>query len=116
MEHAIEAGRKIRKGENGSDQARSAEWRNLVADVEDLIKKVAHVDNAEIAEMRAKVEKTLSRAKAAAGDSVASMREYARDATRVTDEYVHDSPWAAIGIAAAAGVLIGFLASTTTRR
>jgi ElaB/YqjD/DUF883 family membrane-anchored ribosome-binding protein len=27
------------------------------------------------------------------------------------DDYVHDSPWTAIGIAAAAGMLIGFLAA-----
>jgi ElaB/YqjD/DUF883 family membrane-anchored ribosome-binding protein len=114
MEHAIEAGRRTRKADNGGDQGRT-EWRNLVADVEDLIKKVARVDDADIAEMRAKVEKTLSRAKAAAGDSVANIRGYARDATRVTDEYVHESPWTAIGIAAAAGVLIGFIASTTRR-
>jgi ElaB/YqjD/DUF883 family membrane-anchored ribosome-binding protein len=28
---------------------------------------------------------------------------------RQADGYVHDSPWTAIGVAAAAGILIGFL-------
>jgi ElaB/YqjD/DUF883 family membrane-anchored ribosome-binding protein len=30
---------------------------------------------------------------------------------RQADGYVHDSPWTAIGVAAAAGILIGFLAA-----
>jgi len=30
---------------------------------------------------------------------------------RQADDYVHGSPWTAIGVAAAAGVLIGFLAA-----
>jgi ElaB/YqjD/DUF883 family membrane-anchored ribosome-binding protein len=30
---------------------------------------------------------------------------------RRVDDYVHGSPWAAIGVAAVAGVLIGFLAA-----
>ena len=30
-------------------------------------------------------------------------------AARATDEYVHESPWTAIGIAAGAGLLIGLL-------
>ena len=33
----------------------------------------------------------------------------ARAAARVTDDYVHDNPWGAIGAAAAAGFLIGLL-------
>ena len=33
-----------------------------------------------------------------------------RKARRV-DDYVHGSPWTAVGVAAAAGVLIGFLAA-----
>jgi len=30
-------------------------------------------------------------------------------AAQVTDEYLHDHPWTAVGIAAAFGLLIGFL-------
>ncbi len=36
-----------------------------------------------------------------------------RQATHAIDDYVSDSPWKAVGIAAAVGVLIGFL---TARR
>lgn len=40
-----------------------------------------------------------------------SMRDSARSAARVTDTYVHDNPWTAIGAGAVIGLLIGFLAS-----
>lgn len=113
MENVIESGVRTRREGNGDGAiVRGSEWRNLVADVEDLIKKVANVKDADIAEMRAKVEHTLAKAKSAATEGVTNVREYARDATRATDQYVHESPWTAIGIAAAAGVLIGFIAST----
>ena len=35
--------------------------------------------------------------------------EKGKQAARVTDDYVHEHPWAAIGIAAGVGVLVGLL-------
>ena len=32
-------------------------------------------------------------------------------AAKTTDDYVHDNPWTALGIAAGVGLLIGFLAN-----
>jgi ElaB/YqjD/DUF883 family membrane-anchored ribosome-binding protein len=111
MENLIETGRRGRRNGGHAASVRTTELRNLVADVEDLVKKVADVDDAEIAAMRAKVEQTLARAKSAATEGLANVREHAREATEATDEYVHESPWTAIGVAAAVGVLIGFIAS-----
>lgn len=111
MENVIERGRKGRRNGGHAVSDRASELKNLVADVEDLVKKVADVDDAEIAAMRAKVEQTLARAKSAATESFANIRDQAREATEATDEYVHESPWTAIGVAAAVGVLIGFIAS-----
>ena len=98
-------GKRVRRAvENGG------EWHRLVADVEDLVKKVAHVDDVDIAEIRSKVEDTLAEAKASAAAGIAAVRGQAEDASEVTDEYVHENPWAAIGIAAAVGIIIGFVA------
>jgi len=115
MENAIETGKRGRRTDrNGATGAgadgRSAEWRNLVADVEDLVKKVAHVDDAEIAKIRAKVEQTLAEARTSVGSRVAAVRGRAEDVSDATDEYVRENPWAAIGIAAAVGIVIGFVA------
>ena len=74
------------------------------------MKKVANVDDAEIAEIRGKVVDTLAKAKSSASAGVAAVREQAEEATEATDHYVHENPWAAIGIAAAVGIVIGFVA------
>ncbi len=111
MENVIEAGKRGRRVvKNGGDTGR-AEWHRLVADVEDLVKKVAHVNDDEIARIRSKVETTLAEAKTVAGAGIAAVRGRAEDATEATDEYVHENPWAAIGIAAAVGIIIGFVAA-----
>jgi ElaB/YqjD/DUF883 family membrane-anchored ribosome-binding protein len=117
MEDVIEPTRRGRRADKNGGAARSAEWRNLVADVEDLVKKVANVDDAEIAEIRSKVEETLAKAKTTAGEGaalaregVAAARARVGEASEATDEYVRENPWAAIGIAAAIGIVIGFVA------
>lgn len=101
----------VAKRDNGGGIARSAEWRNLVADVEDLVKKVAHVDDKDIAAIRSKVENTLARAKTTASEGIGAVRVRATEASEATDTYVHENPWAAIGIAAAVGIIIGFVSS-----
>jgi ElaB/YqjD/DUF883 family membrane-anchored ribosome-binding protein len=103
------AGRATRN--NGHRAAeRSTEWKNLVADVEDLVKRVANVDDAEIAEIRSRVEDTLQRAKSSAGSRIAQARDRAEEVSDATDEYVRENPWAALGVAAAIGIVIGFVA------
>jgi ElaB/YqjD/DUF883 family membrane-anchored ribosome-binding protein len=112
MENVAESsglGRRVET--NGGDAGKGAEWRNLVADVEDLVKKVANVDDAEIARIRGKVVDTLAKAKSVANDGAAAVRTKAGEASEATDHYVHENPWAAIGIAAAIGIVIGFVAS-----
>jgi ElaB/YqjD/DUF883 family membrane-anchored ribosome-binding protein len=111
MENTVETGRRGRRVEaNGGESASGGEWRRLVADVEDLVKKVANVDDAEIAEIRGKVVDTLAKAKSAAGEGAAAVRARAGEASEATDVYVHENPWAAIGVAAAIGIVIGFVA------
>lgn len=111
MENTAESGKRGRRAEtNGGEAAGSSEWRRLVADVEDLVKKVANVDDAEIAEIRGKVEATLARAKNTASEGAAAVRARAGEVSDSTDQYVHENPWAAIGIAAAIGIVIGFVA------
>lgn len=94
----------------------SREFRNLVADVEELIKRVAHVDDADLARAREKVENTLHAAKTAVHDGTERVKTAARHAADTTDQYVHTNPWSAVGIAAAAGAAIAVLLSTRIQR
>jgi ElaB/YqjD/DUF883 family membrane-anchored ribosome-binding protein len=110
MEEALEMGKRGKRADRNGG-AYSEEWKNLVADVEDLVKKVAHVDDLEIAEIRAKVQDTLQKAKGSAKHGLETVRERAEDVSEATDEYVHENPWAVIGIAAAVGIVIGFIAA-----
>lgn len=54
---------------------------------------------------------TLQSAKATLAHAQTLVADNARQYARLTDEYVHDNPWKVLGVAAAAGVLIGFLLS-----
>jgi ElaB/YqjD/DUF883 family membrane-anchored ribosome-binding protein len=44
-------------------------------------------------------------------DAEAVMVESTKAAARATDEYVHDHPWRAVGIAAGVGLVVGMLIS-----
>lgn len=91
--------------------ATPSEWRDLVADVEDLLKKIANVGDAEIAQVRDRLQKTLATARSSAAAGARRARVYAEDASTAAEDYVRESPWTAVGLAAAVGVLIGFIAS-----
>lgn len=96
--------------------AGSREFRNLIADVEDLIKRVAHVDDQDLARARAKLVNTLDAAKASLHNGTERVKTAAHHAAENTDEYVHSNPWSAIGIAAAAGAAIAVLLTTRMHR
>ncbi|MGO4330813.1 YqjD family protein [Cupriavidus sp. 2TAF22] len=56
-----------------------------------------------------KVQERLKKAKKKIADVQYVVVEKSRHTARVADDYVHESPWTAIGVAAAVGVLIGWL-------
>jgi ElaB/YqjD/DUF883 family membrane-anchored ribosome-binding protein len=87
----------------------TSEVGNLIADVQDLLSRLAHVADPEISRVRAKVEQALTTAKRALADSTDRVQRQAKNAMSVGDLYVRDNPWRAIGIAAAAGLVVGVL-------
>lgn len=100
----------------GADRIRNAagqEVNGLIADVEDLVGKVAHVADADVARVRQKVERTLAATKESVQKRAARIGAGTRQAAESTDSYVHERPWTALGIAAAVGVVLGVL---STRR
>jgi ElaB/YqjD/DUF883 family membrane-anchored ribosome-binding protein len=89
--------------------ARSQEISDLIADVQDLLSRVGHLADPEIAQLRARVEQGLATAKQALVDGSNQAQRRARHALSAGDDYVRDQPWQAVGIAAAAGLLVGYL-------
>jgi len=99
-------------GASTARQWRSAtgqEVSDLMADVQDLLGRVAHSADPEIARLRTKLEGAMSSAKSALSDGRNSVKRHAREAVQAGDNYVREQPWQSVGIAAAAGLLIGFL-------
>jgi ElaB/YqjD/DUF883 family membrane-anchored ribosome-binding protein len=100
---------KVRNAARDYQNAGAQEARNLLADVQDLLSRIAHVADPEIARVRVKVERGLASAKQAIADGTDRVQRHAKDAAAASDSYVREQPWQAVGIAAAAGLLIGFL-------
>ncbi|MGA2343383.1 MAG: DUF883 family protein [Steroidobacteraceae bacterium] len=85
------------------------EIRNLIADVEDLVARLADLNDADVATMRSKVMATVEAAKETLTDSAETLRRQAQRAVSGADDYVRESPWIAVGAAALIGALVGIL-------
>jgi ElaB/YqjD/DUF883 family membrane-anchored ribosome-binding protein len=85
------------------------ELSRLVADVEELVRRIATAADPELARLRANVEQALATTKEALADGTDRVRREARDALVTGDRVVHERPWEAIGVATIAALAIGFL-------
>ena len=83
----------------------------VISDAEDLLRATASTAGERVAAAREKVEESLHRAKLKLADVEDVLIDRGKEAARVTDEYVRDNPWRAVGIAAGVGVIIGMLIS-----
>ena len=88
---------------------RAGQLQKFFDDVEELLRRVSNVGDQEISRLRYRVESSIDHARAATREGARIAVESTRKAARVTDEYVHDNPWKAIGITAVVGVLLGAL-------
>ena len=89
----------------------SGEIKNLIADVEDLMARISDLKDADVVRMRGKVLKAVDSAKRSISDSADSLRRQAQSVASTADDYVRESPWQAIGIAALVGAVVGILAT-----
>ncbi len=87
----------------------SHEVRRFIADVQYLLGRVAHLADPEIARLRASVEQRFATAKKTFTDGTDRVQRRARGVMNRGDGYVRHRPWRAVGIAAAAGLVVGVL-------
>ena len=81
----------------------------VVSDAEELLRATASQAGEKVAAVREKVQDSLHRAKIKLAEAEEVMIDKGKQAARVTDEYVHDNPWKAVGVAAGIGFVIGLL-------
>jgi ElaB/YqjD/DUF883 family membrane-anchored ribosome-binding protein len=80
-----------------------------LSDAESLLREAAGSTGEKAAELRDRALTSIKRTRDALYDAQDAVAASSRRAARATDDYVHDNPWQAIGIAGITGLLLGVL-------
>ena len=99
---------------NGTDVSReklASDLRIVVADAEELLRATAGQMGEKAVIARERIQESLRAAKDKLSRAEEAVVDKTKAAARATDDYVHDHPWGAVGIAAAVGLVIGMLIS-----
>lgn len=96
---------------NSTKEKLVSDIRVVAADAEELIKATAGHAGERVIAAREKAQESLMQAKNQIEHAGEVFMEKTKVATKMADDYVHGSPWQAIGIAAGAGLLVGLLLS-----
>lgn len=81
----------------------------VVNDAEELLRATASVVGDKASDARVRIQESLKVAKKKLAEAETIVVDKTKQAAKVTDEYVHENPWQAVGIAAGVGFLIGLL-------
>jgi ElaB/YqjD/DUF883 family membrane-anchored ribosome-binding protein len=98
-------------GVSNMKSAASSEIKSLIADVEDLMARIADLKDADVVRVRGKVQRAVDATKQSLADGAETIRQQAQNAASTADDYVRESPWQAVGIAALVGAVVGMLAA-----
>lgn len=85
--------------------------RVVVTDAEELLRATAGQAGEKVAAARERIQENLAAAKIRLIAAEEALVAKTRQAATVTDEYVHENPWQAVGIGAGIGLLVGMLIS-----
>jgi ElaB/YqjD/DUF883 family membrane-anchored ribosome-binding protein len=99
---------------NDTDVSReklSADLRVVIADAEELLRATAGQMGEKAVVARERIQESMRVAKDKLARAEEVMVDKTKAAARATDDYVHDHPWGAVGIAAAVGLVMGMLIS-----
>ncbi|HUN70365.1 MAG TPA: DUF883 family protein [Burkholderiales bacterium] len=88
-----------------------ADLKVVVSDAEELLRATASQAGEKAAVARERIQASLATAKVKLGEAEQALREKTKEAAKVTDDFVRDNPWQAVGIAAVAGLVLGILIS-----
>ncbi|QND83894.1 DUF883 family protein [Chromobacterium vaccinii] len=85
--------------------------RQVLASTEELINATVDDGSANSKELRKRLAEKLGAAKTKLRDAEQIVVGKAKEAVKVTDDYVHENPWKSVGIAAGVAFLLGMLVS-----
>ncbi len=85
------------------------EFATAMSEAQDMLQRAASESGDKARDLRSQVETKLLHAKLRLQELEGDAVDRAKNAARATDDYVHDHPWQAIGLAAAIGFVVGLL-------
>ena len=81
----------------------------VISDTEELLRATAGAAGEKAGELRERIALRLRDAKERVADIEAAVVDKTKAAARATDDFVHEEPWKAVGVAAALGLALGVL-------
>lgn len=93
----------------------ATDLRTMISDSEDLLKAAASVSGEGFSAARTKFVERLNSAKASLAEASQPVFDRTRETAAVADHFVRGNAWTVIGVAVAAGVLIGLLTAKPKR-
>ena len=81
----------------------------VISDTEELLRATAGSAGDKVGELRERIGLRLRDAKERVVDMEVALVDKTKAAARATDDFVHDEPWKAVGVAAALGLALGVL-------
>ncbi len=99
---------------NDTDVSReklASDLRVVIADAEELLRATAGQMGEKAVIARERIQESLRAAKDKLSRAEEAVIDKTKAAARAADDYVHEHPWGAVGIAAAVGLVMGMLIS-----
>ncbi|SBT05931.1 conserved hypothetical protein [Candidatus Accumulibacter aalborgensis] len=94
---------------NANKQKLVSDMKVVVADAEEILRATAGVAGDKMGDLRERIGERLRDAKLRLADAEAALVDRTKAAARATDDFVHENPWRAVGVAAAIGLLLGVI-------
>ncbi len=86
-----------------------ADLRVVISDTEELLRATAGAAGEKVSDLRERLSLRLRDAKERLVDLEVALVDKTKAAARATDDFVHEEPWKAVGVAAALGLALGVL-------
>lgn len=83
--------------------------RSEISEAEDTLSATADQVGEKMVKLRSRIENRLREAKFRLIDAEEALLARTREAAHAANDYVHESPWTAIGVAAGVGAVVGLL-------
>ena len=97
--------------QNTTSEHLRAELKSLANTLEEVLQSSTDRPKAELDKLRSKAESALKETRERLSETSDKIATHTKEIAGRADNYVHDNPWAGVGIGAAVGVVLGVLLS-----